>query len=444
MSGGQDKTLKLKTKSLVSPYSDKNGSVLLLAFHFPPENNIASARSYRFYKYLPKFGYDLQVVTTSTQDEKYPLKNVVCVSDQANSAQRRLVRPVLRQLLRPLVVEGSLDWAFASYEAAERIVSQGKTRAILSTSPPPISNIVAGRLKERFGIPWIADFRDPLSGNPDRSNSGISRLRDLSVERWSFRRADALIANTDAALEMWKRKYPGYANKMHVIWNGFDPEDPVGPMPLPQRGYRLLVHAGGMHRARHAEILLCSLQRLIRQGRLSAKNCRVRLVGSLAEGWVSDPALVEELVRSGCLEYDGQLLPRQDARRIMATADSLVLFDWLAPAGTIQVPAKLFDYMRIGRPVLALTTRNSPAERLLSRSGIRFTSIYPEDAPEELDRKVLHFLTLPTEPTVVKEWFWKEFEAVSQTRQLASLLDSLCASAPGPRIRHTLQASTVD
>lgn len=411
------------------------GSVLLLAFHFPPENHIASARPYRFYKYLPRFGYDPRVITAAAQDEGHPLVGVVQASDNAHGSEERLTRRIARWISKPLVTRTSQDWAFASSEAAKQIISQGDTCAVISTSPPPISNFVAGRLKERFGIPWIADFRDPLSGNPDRSPSGLPWLRDIALERWAFRRADILIANTGAALEMWRGKYPQYTEKMHLIWNGFDSEDPLRPMPIPPRAYRLLVHTGGIHAARHPGILLASLHRLVHQGRLSPRAFLVRLVGRIVDGWDHDKALVGELVRLGCLEYDGQVVPREEAKRAMGTADFLILLDLLPRGQAVQVPGKLFDYIRIGRPVLAVTTPNSPAEHLLSRSGVPYTSVYPEEAAEKVDTKVLQFLALPTEPIVATEWFRTEFEAEAQARQLASLISSIGSrlrGVPGP------------
>lgn len=403
-----------------------NGSALLLAFHFPPENNIASARPYRFYKHLPRFGYDVRVVTASAQDGKHGMQNVLCALNGVRSPWRRLWQSALLRLLAPLVAKDSLCWAIGSYEAAKELITRQEMSVILSTSPPIISNVVAGLLKERHGIPWVADFRDPVVGNPERSRtSSISRLRDRVVERWSFRRADILIANTDAALDMWKRKYPGYASKMHLIWNGFDREDPVEPMPIPQREFRLLVHAGGISESRHPGILLSSLRRLSRRGELSSRKVRIRLVGRLGKGWARDAELVEELVRFGYLEYDDVLIPRDEAKMAMTSADSLLLVDLLPVGESVQVPGKVFEYVRVGRPVLAITTRCSPTEHLLSLSGIRYTSIYPDDTAEEVDRKVLHFLTLPTEPIVANECFWNEFEATAQTRQLASLIASL-------------------
>ena len=401
------------------------GSVLLLAFHFPPENHIASERPQRFYKHLPQFRYKVLVVTASAQGGMDPQKSVVCVADEARGKWTHPWSFALRTLFKPFVKKDSLRWAVSSYEAAAQLISENRICAIVSTSPPIISNVVAGLLKRRFGIAWLADFRDPILGNPGRSRSKVSRLRDAIVERWSFRHANIVIANTDAALEMWKRRYPHSAAKMHVIWNGFDREDSLGPLPLPQRGYRLLSHVGGMPIVRYPGLVLSSLQRLVHHGHLSRESFRVRLVGPLEEGWARDPSLVEELARWGCLEYDGRMIPKKEAEQEMASADSLLLLDWLSESGATQVPAKLFEYVRIGRPILAVTTRGSPAERLLQRSGIPYCSIYPDDRAEDIDQKILHFLSVPTEPVVANEWFWKEFDAVPQTQRLASLIASV-------------------
>ena len=417
---------------MVAQNSNMIGSVLLLAFHFPPENQTASARPHRFYKHLPRFRYNVLVVTASAQGGMDPQKNVVCVGD----ARGKWTHPwsfALRTLLKPFVRKDSLRWALSSYEAAARLISENRVCAIVSTSPPIISNVVAGLLKKRYGIPWLADFRDPIVGDPGRNRSKISRLRDAIVERWSFRHANIVIANTDAALETWKRRYPHSAAKMHVIWNGFDREDSLGPLPLPQRGYRLLSHVGGIPMVRHPGLVLSSLRRLVHRGHLSPGSFRVRLVGPLEEGWAGDPSLVEELVHWGCLEYDGKMIPKKEAEQAMATADSLLLLDMLE-SGATQVPAKIFEYVRIGRPILAATTRGSPAEYLLQRSGIRYCSIYPDDKAEDIDQKILHFFSMPTEPVVASEWFWKEFDAVPQTQHLASLIASVesCHRATQP------------
>ena len=399
-------------------------SILLLAFYFPPENASGAARPYRFYKYLRRLGYAVHVLTASPQDEGHPQENVVCVPGHTQRQRRRVLRLLARRLLGHWVADRSLSWALAAEEAAGRLVPEKSGWVVMSTSEPVISHVLGGLLKRQWGLRWVADFRDPLTGNPFRQRSGIRATFDALVEKWAFRNADALIANTDATLEMWKRKHPKYVSKMHVIWNGFDPEDGFGPAPTPPREYRLLVHAGTIYGARHPDILFSSLHRLIQRGVLSPNKFRVRMIGPMQRGWLRDPETAASLVGWGCLEYDGLLVARREADQAIASADSLILLDSHAEEGSVQVPAKLFDYVRVGRPILTTTTRNSPVDRLLSLSGVHYTSIYSDDSPEEVDQKILRFLTLPLEPVVAGKWFLEKFEAVSQTRQLAALIDS--------------------
>ena len=92
----------------------------------------------------------------------------------------------------------------------------------------------------------------------------------------------------------------------------------------------------------------------------------------------------------------------------------------------MQVPSKLFDYIRLGRPILALTTRNSPVERILSESGVPHRCLYPDLSDAEYDRRVLEFLRLPNTPVRASETFMTRFDARHQAENLASLIAGLC------------------
>ena len=41
--------------------------VVLIAYHFPPDNAIGGARPWRFYKYLKRLGYECHVLTAARQ-----------------------------------------------------------------------------------------------------------------------------------------------------------------------------------------------------------------------------------------------------------------------------------------------------------------------------------------------------------------------------------------
>ncbi|HPQ16288.1 MAG TPA: hypothetical protein PLP04_13730, partial [Bryobacteraceae bacterium] len=136
------------------------------------------------------------------------------------------------------------------------------------------------------------------------------------------------------------------------------------------------------------------------------------------------PATQKALRARGVVE-ELPLPPFAQAARLMAETDYLLLIDFTTGAPGLQVPSKLYTYIRIGRPVLAITTRNSPVERILGRSGIPHACIYPDSPAEEIDCRVLDFLSLPTDPVSASDWFWENFDCTVQTRTLASILDRL-------------------
>jgi hypothetical protein len=262
--------------------------------------------------------------------------------------------------------------------------------------------------------------------NPS-GNIIVSRMNVYSIlESFFFREADAVIANTDAVSDLWNARYPTQREKFHVIWNGFDPSEVISPTPIPQRNFKHLVHVGELYGGRHPGPILASLQRLISRGVLKPCNLRLSLIGPSTDSTIPNINVLKRLMEIGVVEYLPKLIPKHTARTIACEADALLL---LQPQSDVQVPAKLFEYIRIGRPVLAFIRRNSPNEHLLSRSGIPYRSLYPDDPPQEIDAKMLEFLSLPSDPVIPSKWFTEQFNARHQAEKLSTIIDTLSYDA---------------
>jgi len=54
---------------------------------------------------------------------------------------------------------------------------------------------------------------------------------------------------------------------------------------------------------------------------------------------------------------------------------------------------KFFEDVTLGRLILAITTRNSPIDRVLARSGIPDGCIYDDSSPDEADQALLNVLS---------------------------------------------------
>jgi glycosyltransferase involved in cell wall biosynthesis len=344
---------------------------------------------------------------------------------------QRSVSSYVELLLRYACVlpDQGLTWAVRSarlvsgWIRSEKVQREdgGSLPVIVSTSPPITTHLCAWWLKRRFGCAWVADFRDPLRDNPchppryHRSNK--------SFEELFFRNADAIIANTDSVAELWRMRYPQWQNKIHVIWNGFDPEASPEAAPIPLRPYRVMCHVGSLYCSRYPTPVIASLARLIAAGRVDPNALRLYLAGSASEPHSED-------VSRTWIEFLPGLLPRNEATQLITEADFLLLIDFTIGPRGLQVPAKLFEYLTIGRPILAVTLPDSPVESILRRSGIPYACLHPGQ-DEANDQRLLAFLALPSNPVAASSWCREQFDAANQARQLAAILEGVAATYGG-------------
>lgn len=401
--------------------------VLIVAHAFPPDTRSGAARAGRFARYLPEFGYDPVVICGGDPPgggEARPawVRHVPRPEPGRTTARAAELARLAQRYLAPY--DDNLPWAVHAALEAEELAAGRPVAAVLSTSPPVGVHLAALWLKWRRGLPWVADFRDPIRGNPFRSRRWPFPY-DRLLERLIFRHADALVANTDTVAGLWARSHPDVAGKVCTIWNGFDPEDWASASPLPARERRVLAHVGSLGAGRQPDALLASLVRLVGRGDLDADRILVHLAGPMVEGrLLVDPVVVDALRGRECLEYDGRRVSRSDARRIAAEADYLLLLDLNDGGADLQVPGKLFEYIQIGRPILAFTTRRgSPVARILQDSGVPHRVVYQGDADAEVDRQVFGLLAMPTEPVRPSPWFVEHFDGRNQARAVARLLD---------------------
>jgi len=402
-----------------------NAACLLLAYAFPPSSESGAQRPYRLFKYLPQNGCDVMVVCcASGVPDGSKERNISRVAGESASAGARRLSRVIQ---RVLPYNEQLDWLPAAVRKAGQLIRARKIRVIVSTSPPNCTHLAALILKHRFGIKWVADFRDPIYGNPFR-NRRWGYPYDACLERLIFHEADAVIAVTDAMADAWKSRYPQHASKIHLIWNGYDPEVSIEPSPIPARSHKVLLHAGSIYGARHPSMLFSAIERLVAQRRLDPALVRVRLIGDIDPNWLQAARhQFVELHATGCIEYVDRRVSQHEAVRQMSEADGLLLLDLNAMDATLQVPAKLFDYVRIGRPILAFTAHGSPTERILLGSNVPDICIYPGTPEQEVDEKVAAFFALPTNSVAPSCWFREQFDGAVQTTALSSILESLAS-----------------
>ncbi len=432
------------------PFNDPESglpTVVMLAYYFPPENVIGAARPGRFSKYLSRLGFPITVIsqwiggpeTDSPQAECRPTSSPSHSEKPAHVTTIRVPYPrsahgaayrtsrLLGLLTRYLLpYDDRLPWIPFAYRAAASTVADNPNAVVVSSHPPVATHLVALLLKFRHGRRWIADFRDPLARNPLRTSKRAVML-DAIFERLIFRYADIVIANTDAVKQIWQDRFPQWRHKIHLIWNGFDPEDGIVPKPISARTQRTIAHIGTVYGGRTPWPLIESLDRLISAGKIPAESIQLRLLGPI-QNQCLDPTAgpFQRLMALGSLHVDDRMAPQAEARNEMLSADYLLLLDIVDnEVPGIQLPAKIFDYIRACRPVLAFTPADSVINRVLATAGIPCICIAPSAPAAEMDRAILDFLAPPRTEVQPSETFWHNFDAASQTYILANLISKI-------------------
>ncbi len=403
--------------------------VLLIAYWYPPDEASGAARPRRFQKYLARLGHRVVVITAHTGGGlakegdvwKFPGRPVSPLPKTLMGFAERVVRKFA------LPHDDGPRWALRVARSPEiGALAENKPWVILSTAPPFTTHLAAWSLNQRFGLPWIADFRDPLAGNAYRHEPWARRV-DPHMERLFFSAADRLIANTEDVRRWWDERYPQFREKYGVVWNGFDPEDGRSSLPLPERDHRTLIHIGSIYGARNPLYLLQALDRLAAWGELEAGRVRVRLLGPMSLPAIEVAPVTARLRAAGVLEIENRQIPSAQAAELTASSDYLLLLDTTDSERTVHVPAKLFEYARIGRPILACTMRGSPVERILQRSGLVYVALHPDLPEAEMDARLAQFLRLPAEARCANDWFLNEFDAGRQAEALSRMIRQVWA-----------------
>jgi hypothetical protein len=158
----------------------------------------------------------------------------------------------------------------------------------------------------------------------------------------------------------------------------------------------------------------------------------VQLIGPAVPHALPSKQFLDHARSQGWLKIRTEHIPKAEALQIVRSSGKLLL---LQPASATQVPGKLFEYLQIGRPILAFIQRDSPCERLLEQSGVTHRCVYPGSTPDVIDEIVAEFFGLPSTAIPANPWFEENFNAEYQARQLDNIIRSLHQDPSGDYAR---------
>lgn len=378
--------------------------VLIITCEFPPSRAVAGRVCWQIARYLPRYGWDPVVLTArdrnlEARDVSPDALPVLRVSGLPHpfAIYRRLkarLRPVrvaaanghasysgrggLRRLVVSLgqVPDENSGWILPAVVVGLRAVHRHGIEHLFSSSPYPTSHLVGLVLARLCRLPWTAHFQDPWTHPWNRWReakpiSALSAWLQTALEGMVLRRADAIACVTEQHTNWLRQRYPDVrADKFVTSPNGFDGEEwehLAGESREVRKDRFVITYAGTLYHGQSPLPLFRALQLLIDSGDVARERIQVDLFGhcDVADG-VRVTDMAEAAGLAGCVRISGPV-GRAEALARIAHSHLLLL---LAERLTLQIPAKTYEYLRAGRPILALApTSSGPVADLLRTTG---------------------------------------------------------------------------
>lgn len=407
--------------------------ILMIAYHFPPiQGSSGVHRTVQFAKHLPDLGWQPIVVTVhprafpATGNDLPAEISKKCVVKHAfalDSARHLSIKG--RYLGFTAIPDRWASWWPGGVWECLQAVRKYKPHAIWSTFPIATAHMIALTVHRLTGIPWIADFRDPMiqKGNP--GNHLIRKAYQL-LEKDIVKNASSCVVVTQSALREYVNRYPEKGpTHWQVIPNGYD-ESMFKPCDglvnndknkLDKQRITML-HSGILYgEGRNPNAFLDAVKSYLNDNSVDLKivfrGCGIGKKTKIRES-ISDFGLSDRVFARSVVSYS-------DAIKEMIQSDILLVFQ-----GAIynrQIPAKIYEYIRAGRPILALIDKNGETAQFLKKwDGVYMANI---ESSQSIKRALIKIINdVKSKKKLVRK---KEdvtlLSRANGTKHLASLLN---------------------
>jgi glycosyltransferase involved in cell wall biosynthesis len=432
---------------------------MLVSYSYPPISSPGSLRLSKHSQYLPDHGWRPIVLTSrdgfnpggkplpvpgnpllhiERAPDPDPLKRAARDGARLSEGPRDGIMqrwaPIVNQARRAYssLAFPDRDWLWlpSAQRSGRRLLRRPGlgVSLIYSTSPNMTNHLVALSLRRSSGLPWVAEFRDLWAGSSVRpARSKMRAAAERRLERRVCERADHLVFVSEDNRQRFVVDYGLPWERTSVIPNGFDPAD-FSMLPAAAVFPRFsIAHAGFLYDGqRDPSCLFAALRGLADAGSLTLQEVQIDFYGRFdptVHGRLAECGLESRVRWHGYLAYE-DLLPR------LRRAYCLLL---VLHRSNDMLPAKLFDYMGCGRPVIAVCPPDSAAGAIVCSTGIG--AVVDHDDVEGMKRVLLahwqRWKQGDPQSTQVDASALRMYTRPYQAGQLAALFDQVWSNGPG-------------
>jgi glycosyltransferase involved in cell wall biosynthesis len=413
-------------------------AVLMLCYFFPPLGGGGVQRSAKFAKYLPEHGWKPVVITVRPNRRnridqgvdpslveglredaeviRCPSLEFAGLYELLHHLRLRKALLEIERLVPFLHQDYKIGWYPFALRAARRRLESSPTDVIYTSSPPYAAHLIGRTLRREYGIPWVADFRDPWTLlTTYRPWTPLHAKLDRRFEAAVLNSADAVIANTPTNRTNVVRAFGISPGKIHVIPNGYDPEEFEHADRVASPSRFVISCVGKFYEWTDPEVFL----RAYRRFHHDHPDSHLRFLGPRSRAVRQATA---RLLEPGSWEASERIKHTEAVAVMCSSAALLANLPFMTDAHC--VPGKVYEYLAARRPILLIGPVVGEAATILHRTRAGTTVSNEEDSIVDVLRGFYRDWKagrqLNSDLDVVHE-----YDRSRQTRILAALFESM-------------------
>ena len=419
--------------------------VLIITYYWPPSGGSGVQRWLKFVKYLPGLDWMPTIITTENGD--YPAIDESLLKDVPSII--KVIRTktltfgnLFHKVIRKKIPYGSLDtnkddsflrkisiwirlnfiipdarkiWNKQAFKAASKELLTNKYDVLITTGPPHSTHLIGLKLKRKFKIKWLIDFRDPWTKMGYLKNVKrwkLSTFFDSILER-------KVINNCDVAIAVSKKITDDFNNirKIHLIKNGYDPEDFEQTKIIEKQDFFSMNYFGTIPSESSPVPILKAVNLLFEK---SINNIHLNFYGN-----VSDIVKMElkENDENNLITFHSYL-PHNEMLNLLVNSSMLLLIINKVKNNKGILTGKIFEYIGSGVPVLGIGPEDGEAAQILreTESGKMFYYDQIEEITEFIEEKYNDWKNRKKR-TITKKV--ENYSRINLTRKLAEILNEI-------------------
>jgi len=441
--------------------------VLLIAFYFNQTNDIASKRLRGLAKYLPQFGWEpIVIVPKSKPEHSNPIKNSFKSSfknsfknsnfkvietdyeymvdkwvnkikngakisnneiksvnnkiEENNFYKRNKIISKAISIAGEIFAypDGMKYWYEPAIEVSKEAIEINNIEAIISSSWPVTSHIIAKDLKKEYNLKWIADLRDLWNLNPYVKHTFIRNYFEKKLEIETFKYADVLTTTTELSSKKLKELHPN--KKICTVMSGYDLED-ITNNNTPKNQEKLnFTYAGSLYNGkRDPELLFKGIRELIDENRINPNLLSIDFYG--------DNFKLKEMAQKyeieNLINIHGRI-PHEEVLKKQKESQALLLLSWNNKKEEIFLPGKIYEYLAAKRPVLSIGYKKGSLKDLIEKTEIG----YHVSTLEEVKSSIMKFYNDFNEYKILRyngNSKVNSYSMISTAQKFGTILDSI-------------------